>query len=210
MPPETSAPLVVVCSLVGQLMSAGAARRGFRRELVLPLVAGGVLGVPCGAWLLGQVSPAGFKLVLGMLLAIWCPLMLVSRRLPHITLGGCWGDAIAGWGGGLLGGLGGFSGPIPTLWCTLRGWDKDAQRAAIQSFNLCMHIVTLSIYLARGTVTAASLPLIAMAVPAMLVPALLGMRAYTRISPDAFRRVVLVMLAISGVAMLVSVAVGGR
>jgi uncharacterized protein len=30
-----------------------------------------------------------------------------------------------------MGGLGGFTGVIPTLWCTLPGFDKAARRAVV-------------------------------------------------------------------------------
>lgn len=35
-----------------------------------------------------------------------------------------------------MGGLGGITGAAPALWCTLRGLERDAQRAVVQNFNL--------------------------------------------------------------------------
>ena len=55
-----------------------------------------------------------------------------------------------GLAGGVMGGLGGFTGVLPTLWCTLRRLDKDVQRAIIQNFNLAMLLVTFITYLATG------------------------------------------------------------
>ena len=103
-----------------------------------------------------------------------------------------------------MGGLGGFTGVLPTLWCTLRGLDKDVQRAIIQNFNLAMLLVTFGTYLATGLVTRDALPLLAIVVPAMLVPVLLGARLYHGISDARFRQIVLGMLTLSGVAMLVA------
>ncbi|MGM3372219.1 hypothetical protein, partial [Escherichia coli] len=77
-----------------------------------------------------------FKALLGGFLALWCPVMLMARSLPPVTVGGPGGDAIAGMAGGVLSGIGGFAGPVPTLWSTLRGFGKDEQRAVIQNFNL--------------------------------------------------------------------------
>jgi len=48
------------------------------------------------------------------------------------------------------------------------------------------------------------LPLFAIIVPAMLVPTLLGARVYVGISDVTFRRVVLGLLTLSGIALLVS------
>ena len=45
-----------------------------------------------------------------------------------------------------MGGIGGYSGVIPTIWTQLRGWKKEAARAVYQPFILFAHIgVMLSI-----------------------------------------------------------------
>lgn len=97
---------------------------------------------------------------------------------------------------------------MPTLWCTLRGFERDTQRAVIQNFNLSMLAVTMLTYLGSGLVTPALLPAFAVVVLAMAVPTLLGTRLYLGISERAFRRIVLGLLTLSGVAML-AVAVPG-
>ena len=113
-------------------------------------------------------------------------------------------DGVAGAVGGIMGGIGGFTGVIPTLWCTLRGFDRDVQRSVIQNFNLSMLAVTMATYVFTGVVTRDMLPLFAMIVPAMLVPTLLGARLYVGISDLAFRRIVLGLLTLSGIALLAS------
>jgi hypothetical protein len=71
-----------------------------------------------------------------------------TGRLPRITRGGRAADALAGAAGGLMGALGGFTGVVPTLWCALRDYEKDVQRAVIQNFNLAMLIITFGTYMA--------------------------------------------------------------
>ena len=61
-----------------------------------------------------------------------------ARDLPRITVGGRLADAAVGLAGGMMGGLGGFTGVLPTLWCTLRRYERDVQRTIIQNFNLAM------------------------------------------------------------------------
>ena len=72
----------------------------------------------------------------------------------------------------------------------------------IQNFNLAMLTVTFVAYLAGGIVTRDMLPMILLVLPAMLLPALIGMRVYIGISEVAFRRIVLWLLTASGVALL--------
>ena len=200
--PRLAAVLAVCGALTGQIVAAVTVRRGFDRARLLPFVLGGLAGIPLGVAVLPRLDMDAFKLVLGTLLVLWCPAMLMAKQLPRITRGGRVADAMVGLAGGVMGGLGGFTGVLPTLWCTLRGMDKDAQRAIIQNFNLAMLLVTFVTYVATGLITRPTLPLLAIVIPAMLVPSLLGARLYLGISEARFRQVVLGLLTLSGVAML--------
>jgi uncharacterized protein len=200
--PATAGPLVVFGSLLGQVLSMGTIRRHVNAARLAPFIAGGVLGVPIGVVLLRHIDPRGFKLAVGLILVIWCPAMLLAGNLPRMTAGGRWADAAAGWVGGIMGGLGGLTGPAPTLWCTLRGWDRNAQRAVFQTFNLTMQIVTMAAYVATGTITGGTARLFAVVAPAMLVPTLIGARLYNRFSDAAFRRLILLLLTASGAVLV--------
>lgn len=202
--PRLAASLSVFGGLTGQLIAVFSVRRGFDLARLAPFVAGGLAGLPLGLWLLPRLDVLLFKALLGALLVVMCPLMLMAHRLPHVTRGGRAADAVAGAIGGAMGPLGGFTGVVPTLWCTLRGFEKDAQRAVIQNFNLSMLAVTFASYLATGIFAPAQWPLLALVVPAMVLPSLAGARLYSRISPVAFRRVILGLLTCSGVALLLS------
>ncbi|HEY5301522.1 MAG TPA: sulfite exporter TauE/SafE family protein [Acetobacteraceae bacterium] len=200
--PVLLGPLVVFGTLVGQILSIGSVRRGLDAGLIWPFLIGGALGVPLGVALLRYVDPLAFKLGVGILLLVWCPTMLVARDLPRITRGGRLADGAVGWLGGVMCGLGGLNGPAPTLWTTLRGWDRDRQRAVFQVFSLATQALTLATYLATGTIPAGAARLFAVVVPAMLLPTLLGARLYRRFSDTAFRRVVLGLLTLSGMILV--------
>ncbi|WP_423198287.1 MULTISPECIES: sulfite exporter TauE/SafE family protein [unclassified Cupriavidus] len=200
--PRLASAMSVFGALTGQLLAAFTVRRKFHFATVLPFLIGGVLGIPLGVTILPMLNVHWFKLVLGTVLVLWCPLMLFSARMPRITHGGRVADGVAGWLGGIMGGIGGFTGVFPTLWCALRGFDKDKQRTIIQNFNLGALIVTMAVYIGTGIITQDMLPKFAIVAPAMLIPTLLGTRVYIGISDLAFRRIVLTLLTLSGVAML--------
>lgn len=206
LPPQLVAAMSVFGAMTGQVAAVLVARRPMQWPRLAPLLAGGLCGLPLGVWLLPQVDSVTFQFGLGALLALWCPMMLLSRHIPRVAFGGRWADALAGVAGGVAGALGGFTGPLPTLWCTLRGWDKDTLRGVIQNFNLVMLSATFVSYLASGLVTTAMLPQMAVVAPALLVPVLLGARLYAGISPEAFRRVVLAVLTCAGLALLAKAA----
>lgn len=202
--PRLAAALAVFGALTGQVIAAVTVRRGFDLKLLAPFVMGGLLGLPIGLLLLPRLDVMVFKAFLGTLLVIWCPAMLFSAQLPRITRGGRIADGFIGAAGGVMGGLGGFTGVLPTLWCTLRGMDKDAQRAIVQNFNLSMLLVTFGSYLATGIISTATLPYLAIVAPSLLIPSLLGARLYIGISEVTFRKLVLSLLTCTGVALLAS------
>lgn len=202
--PRVAAVMTVFGGLSGQLLQAFTVRRGLRLAALAPFLAGAAVGVPVGVAVLPHLNTHLFKLTLGTILVVCCPAMLFAHRLPRVTAGGRIGDGVAGAVGGLMGGIGGFPGVVPTLWCTLRGFDKDLQRTVVQNFNLAALAATFAVYLASGTVTRDMLPMMAVVVPALIVPSLLGARVYVGLSELAFRRIVLTLLTAAGVAMIVA------
>ena len=103
-----------------------------------------------------------------------------------------------------MGGLGGLTGPAPTLWCGLRGWSKDEQRAVFQSFYLTMAALTLATYAATGMLTRETTHMFLLILPAMVVPSLAGTWLYKRFSDVGFRRLILGLLAFSGIVLLLA------
>jgi uncharacterized membrane protein YfcA len=202
--PRLAAACAIFGGLSGQIMSAFSVRRGFDLNTLLPYLIGAAVGTPIGIALLPMFDVHVFKAVLGTMLVVWCPLMLFARHLPRIRGGGRTADGAAGLLGGVCGGIGGFTGVVPTLWCTLRGMEKDKQRSIIQNFNMAALAFTMAGYVATGTINSSMLPMFAVVLVAMSIPALLGARVYIGISEASFRKIVLTLLTASGVALLSS------
>jgi uncharacterized protein len=200
--PQLAAVMTVFGGLTGQLFSAASVRRGLQWPVLWPFLAGGLLGVPLGVALLPRLDATLFKFILGSLLVLCCGGMLLAAHLPRVTRGGRIGDGLAGLAGGVMGGIGGFTGVVPSLWCTLRGWDKDKARGVIQNFNLAALSLTFTAFLASGLVKTSMLPQFALVAPALILPSMLGQRVYVGLSENSFRRVVLGLLVASGVAMM--------
>lgn len=200
--PQMAAPMSVFGALMGQLVALPWVWRGFDLRKLLPLVISGLIGVPIGAWLLQWLDPVLFRFALGLFLLVYCPLMLLlpaDHSWPH---GGRAGDGAAGFAGGVLGGLAGISGPVPTLWTTLRGWDKDTQRGVLQAFNIAMHMATLTAYALSGSLTGETLIMFAWITPALAIPAVLGVLLFRRLATRTFRRLILLLLLVSGLTLV--------
>jgi len=209
LPAAAVPPLVVMLSVVGQIVSLTTIRHAFDWRHTLPYLVGGALGVPIGIAALAAASPFIIKVAVGSFLIAYTLYQLLQRK--HITIG-AWGGKLAdgaiGLGGGVLGGFAGLSGPLPLIWLQLRGGPSDRQRATYQPFNLVV-LALASVGMAlSGQVTRDVLVLALICFPATLIGALLGARAYARVSPQTFQRVVLVMLLVSGCLLLAS-SLGG-
>lgn len=202
-----AAPLVVLGSLLGHLFSLHRARSGFDMGRIAPLIIGGVIGVPLGVVLLKHMNPEVFKLGIGILLVVYCPAVLLSHRVSGIARLGAASDGAAGVVAGVMSGLGGLGGSISTLWCTLRGWDRDALRATFQSFNAAIQLVTFIAYVVTGVISLKLLRDFAIVGPALIIPAFIGGKLYGHFSDVMFRRLVLGLLTVSGCVLIVNVVV---
>lgn len=202
--PVQAAVLVVVCSVVGQAVSLFTVRRAFAWRRAWPFLVGGLLGVPLGVGALSAVEPRALKAFLGLLLVGYTGLSLGLRRVPTIAAGGRIADGVVGFGGGALGGVAGLSGPLPTIWCGLRGWSADAQRSVYQPYNLTILAVVLCLYLAQGLVTREVAGFLLVCLPGTVLGAALGVRLYGRVNDRQFRTLVLALLLVSGLVLAFS------
>jgi uncharacterized membrane protein YfcA len=202
--PREALVLAVFCGLCGQVLSGVTVRQTLPLKPLLPFIACGLVGVPLGAWLLPHLDASSLKRLIGTLLAVGCPLMIFAPAALRIRRGGAVLDAAAGFAGGVIGGLSGFTGLAPALWSTVRGYDKQWQRALLHRFNLVALAAVFTALVWRGVVTAEMLPHLGTAVIASIVPLFAGARLYRRLSDMQFRRIVLGLLAFAGIAILVA------
>lgn len=200
--PRLLAPMGVFGSFVAQLLSLGSVRRSFEWKKLMPFLVGGAIGVPIGATLLGVVNITMFRMFVGTILIVYCCYMLFFANAKPSSVGGRMADGIAGLVGGTMGGLAGLPGPAPTLWCTVRGWDKDTQRYIFQTFNVATEAFALVVYGMNGTLTLPVAKVFAMMFPAILLPTFLGVWLYKRINAVYFRRLVLTLLLLSGLVLV--------
>jgi uncharacterized membrane protein YfcA len=151
------------------------------------------------------VSVQTVKLGVGLVVTTYCAIMLLGSFRPTIHWGGRIADGIVGLAGGVLGGLAGLSGALPTIWASLRGWDKDARRAVFQGFNLTILSVSLMAHAAAGLVTAELGHAALLALPGTLVGAFIGQRIYRLLDDHRYDRLVLAILLVAGLTLLWSI-----
>jgi uncharacterized membrane protein YfcA len=128
--------------------------------------------------------------------------MMLGRIRPQVTWGGRTADGFIGLAGGVLGGVAGLSGPLPTAWATLRGWSKEEARGVFQVFNLVVLAAVVVWHFGAGLLNAELGFLVAVAIPGTTIGAWLGARVYRQLSDRRFNEVVLGLLGLSGLALV--------
>jgi uncharacterized membrane protein YfcA len=176
--------------------------RRFDLGLVWPFLIGGVAGVPLGTMMVAHTNPNIFKLTVGVLLLVFPVALHFNRDLPATRAGGRLADGAIGFGGGILGGLAGLSGPLPTLWASVRGWGKDQRRGVFQLYNLTVLAVAFGLQFAGGLVDQTMTWPALVALPGTILGAWLGTRAYHAMNDRNFTDAVLVLLFLSGLGLL--------
>jgi hypothetical protein len=199
--PVQTAVLIAANAILIQSYSTWKLRRAFSVARVWPFLAGGALGVPLGAELLRWVPADPIRSGVGAFIVLFCVHALAK---PNWTVG-AWGgraaDGGAGFLGGVLGGATGLGAIVQALWCAARGWPKDEQRAVFQPVAVGVFLMTLFWLGGFGAIDSATLALFLAGIPAVAAGTWLGLKWYARLGESGFRRVVLWLLLLSGVAL---------
>ena len=202
LPPSLAVPLVLICSVSSQISTLPSMWRVIDFKLARPFVIGGLAGMPIGALLVARADPHNFKLSVGAMLLVFPAALFFIRKPMALRFGGKPADAAVGFAGGILGGLAGLSGPLPTLWASVRGWSKDQRRGVFQIFNGTVLSAALIMQAASGFVKLNVLWLVMLAMPGTLIGARIGMRTYHALNDRNFYDVVLALLFLSGLGLV--------
>ncbi|MFG1346678.1 sulfite exporter TauE/SafE family protein [Xanthobacter autotrophicus DSM 431] len=199
-PIQTTA-LIVACGSLLHVTLVWPIRRSIDGGRLAPFLIGALVGVPLGVMVLTAMNPSPLKLALGLGMAAYATYALLAPRLPVLTGGGHFANAGIGFVGGILGGLGGYSGVVPTIWTQLRGWPKEVARGVYQPFILFAHIVTLAAVGVVG-IDGRSWLLIGLALPPLALGAFLGLKIYGRLDERKFKQMLSLMILLSGLALI--------
>ena len=166
-----------------------------------PFIFGSLIGVPFGTLLLTYLNPVYLRSGVGVLLLIYAIHGLAQPTHKPVAAGAA-ADAGIGFANGVLAGLTGLPGFVITIWCQLRGWTKDLQRAVFQPVILAAIMVNAVSLGIAGTITAHILQLYLLGLPVMAAGLWLGFTLYGKLDEAAFRRLILVLLLLAGLGLI--------
>jgi uncharacterized membrane protein YfcA len=200
--PLQTAALIIAFGLIVQGYSVWKLRNALDFKKLWPFVLGAAIGVPVGIAILDWANPAHVRTGIGVFLVLYSLYALCRPSLGPVTKGGAAADAGVGFANGVLGGITGLAGILVTIWCGLRGWPKDQQRTIFQPVAVAIFAMSAGWLGVRGAVSADTIRLFLFGLPVLLAGTWLGMKLYGRLDETAFRRVVLVLLLVSGAVLI--------
>ena len=201
--PLQTATLIIGFGLIVQGYAVWKLRGSLDWKRLAPFVLGAALGVPVGVGILTWANPAHVRIGVGAFLVLYSLYALFRPAIAPVKGGGAAADATVGFLNGVLGGITGLAGILVTIWCGLRGWPKDGQRTVFQPVAVAIFVMSALWIGARGVITAETIKLFLLGLPALFAGTWLGFRLYGHLNEVAFRKVVLVLLLASGVALIV-------
>lgn len=199
--PLHTATLIVAYGLLVQGYAVWKLRRSIDLRRLLPLVIGGQIGIPIGIELLRWSTAAGMRVGIGVLLVAFSLYSLLKPPLKPMAKAGPLADGTIGVLSGMVGGTTGLAGILPTVWASLRGWTKDQQRAVFQPVAVTIFAGCAAWLGGTGAVDRETVRLFALGLPALLLGSWAGLKFYGRLDEAGFRRVVLVLLLLSGLSL---------
>lgn len=201
-------PLLIVINLAISLSLVGKLWRHVDRALLLRLLTGALLGFPLGLIVFSVVNLNQMRILVAATILVFVTLTVILgtagsrgpvgearfRTLPAVGIG-----TLAG---GLTTALG-MPGPPLMLYLTAAGSGKDATRATSLTFFTVAFGAALILQVATGGVTRWVWITAAALVPIAAIGALLGHVLAKRVSEGLFRAAVLVLIAATGVYVLI-------
>jgi hypothetical protein len=199
--PIQTTTLIVGYGLLTQGYGVWKLRHTLTWQKIAPFIIGGMIGVPIGTMLLTYIDPAYLRPGVGLLLVTY-GIYGLAQPAPKPVPDNVSADAGIGFVNGVVAGLTGLPGFVITVWCQLRGWTKDLQRAVFQPVMLAAivaNVISLSLV---GAITTDIVKLYLLGLPAMASGIWAGLRLYGKLDDAAFRKVILVLLLVSGLGLI--------
>ena len=203
MTPAQATPLIVAYGFIVQGVSVWKLRRAIVWQRLLPFLIGGVIGVPLGAELLRYAAPGDLRLAIGALLVLFSLWNLFRPSLASMARAGAVADGAVGIVNGVIGGATGLAGIAGVIWCSLRGWPPAEQRAVFQPSGVAVFLTTALWLGGAGMIGGDTMILFLIGLPAIAIGTWAGLQLFGKLDDQAFRRIVLVLLLVSGASLLI-------
>jgi uncharacterized membrane protein YfcA len=205
LPPTSVVPLMAVCMTASQLMTLPRIWRMIDAKRAVPLTLGGFVGIPIGIAILPLIPLPAFKILVASLIVLNLVYVLTLQSRFSLPKSAERFHIVAGFIGGIFGGISALSGVVTTIWSGLFGWTKQEKRGVFQAFNLSMGILSLVLFAYWGFLDKQFFYTAGLAIPLTLLAASIGVRVFERMGNAGFTKLINILLALSATNLVISV-----
>ncbi len=194
---------IALVALVAFVVDLGVLLRYWRSlqfKIMLPLILASFVGVPLGIFLLRRLDEAITLPLLGIIIAGYALYALSGLKLPALKSRG-WAYG-AGFLGGLLGGAYNTPGPPVIVYASCKKWEPDTFKGNLQTFFIQNSIIVLLGHFLSGSFTPEIWSLFWRGLPWLVVGIIAGLSTDRWINPEVFRKIVLVLLVVTGLRLV--------
>lgn len=202
MPPLQAVAVVLAMSVASGIQGVFVVRKAIQWPRLLRFLLPALIGIPIGLQILQRINADHLKIVVALFLLVYGGFFILRKNLPNLTRPTPVIDATIGFIGGILGAIAGLSGALPTMWLSMRDWTKEQTRAVLQPYNVVVLGISAIMLALNGAFDRDTLITTAMALPATMIAAQVGIWAFKRLSDSQFRRLLIGMMFVSGIVLL--------
>ena len=200
--PLQTATLIIGFGLLVQGYAVWKLRKALVWNRLWPFILGAAIGVPLGVSIVSWIAPSHMRTAIGAVLVLYSLYGFFRPTTSPIRTGGAAADTGIGLLNGILGGATGLAGIIATIWCQLRGWPKDQQRAVFQPVGVATFAMSAAWLGGKGAISGDIVWLFLVGLPVLLAGTWVGLKLYGLLDETQFRKIVLLLLLASGIVLL--------
>ena len=197
---QTASPLVALAGTVLELIMLIRYRESLQLKSIWRLAAAATLAVPLGVYLLGQVNEQIALFILGIIIAGYAVYALIGFHLPQLSHP-AWAWLLGGLGG-MLGGAYNTAGPPVIIYGNCRRWSPQEFKSNLAGFFIVNSLIVVSAHWWSGNYTRSVLNAFWWALPALFLGSWAGQSLDRWLSPERFRKIVLVLLVGLGLRLM--------
>ena len=200
--PKTAVPIVTISSTLTGIYLFWGLRKIMQVKKIIPLIVGGITGLPFGVYILAVLDKDILKISVGTLIIIFAVFLAlgIKREIKSEK----YASILVGMVSGLLKGCTSLSGPPLVLFFINQDHEKEVFRANLTGYFLIMGTLAV-IALAIGNLVSLSvLEYSAWFVVPTIFGTWLGSKISPRVNPVPFRNLSLAVVIIAGILSVLS------
>ena len=167
-----------------------------------PFVIFGILGIPTGLFILTLTDPTIFKTTVGIILVIFSIWKFRSKKIFINFKSSPSLDKLIGFISGVLGGFAALGGILPTIWVNIQKLPKNTQRGTYEPFIFITSIAAVVSFYFAGFLNLDIFNYFLKVLPALIIGSLIGVKIYSFINEDLFKKVILGLIFLAGLVLL--------